>query len=71
MIVSSLFIASVIVLEAGPVYILFLAGLRGDPVSPLQWIFIVGSFLAAGVVMVLAVVKPMKSGLKALERHET
>lgn len=70
MMASSLFIAIVIVLEAGPVYILFISSVRGDAVSTYQWPFIIISFLGVLVINALAVFKPMKVGLKALSEHE-
>ncbi len=38
------FIAAVIVLEAGPVYAVFMAGLHGRRLTSLQWAWLVGSF---------------------------
>jgi ABC-2 type transport system permease protein len=70
MIVSSIFIGIVIVLEAGPVYILFMADLRGNAVSAMQWVFIITSFCAVLIINIVAVFKPMKMGLQALEEYE-
>ena len=70
MIVSSIFIGAIIVLEAGPVYILFMADLHGNQVSIYKWAFIVISFLAVLAINSLAVLKPMNMGLKALQDHE-
>lgn len=63
----SLFVAVVVVLEAGPVYILFTAQAKGVPVAPYQWVFIVGSFSAVLVVIALVIRKPMVKGLRAYE----
>jgi ABC-2 type transport system permease protein len=70
MITSSLFIAIIIVLEAGPVYILFMSDLSGNRITASQWVFIGVSFVAVFVVSMLAIFKPMKMGLKALEEYE-
>ena len=70
MIISSLFIAIVIVLEAGPVYVIFMANLRGVAISSFQWLFIVPSFLAVLLLSVFVVYQPMKMGLEALSRYE-
>jgi len=70
MVVSSLFVGLVIVLEAGPVYILFMAGVREGVISFLEWLFIILSFSAALLVNGAAVFWPMKAGLKALEEYE-
>lgn len=34
------------------------------------WIFIIASFLVVFVIIILAVLKPMKTGLKALQNYE-
>jgi ABC-2 type transport system permease protein len=70
MIVSSLFIATIIVLEAWPVYILFMSDLRGNAVTMFQWFFIVVSFLAVFIINAVAIFIPMKIGLKALQKYE-
>jgi ABC-2 type transport system permease protein len=70
MIVSSIFIAIIIVLEAGPVYIIFMAGVRGMALTAMQWLFIVPSFIAVFVISAFVVYKPMKVGLGALIRYE-
>ena len=70
MIVSSLFIATIIVLEAWPVYILFMSDLRGNAVTMFQWFFIVVSFLTVFVINAVAIFIPMKIGLKALQKYE-
>jgi ABC-2 type transport system permease protein len=70
MMLSAAFVALIVVLEAGPVYVLVMAELRGLPVTALQWVFIASSFSAVLVLMALAVFKPMSMGLKALSEHE-
>jgi ABC-2 type transport system permease protein len=70
MIYSAMFIAMIVVLEAGPVYILFTANLRGTPISPIQWVFVGSSFAATLVLIALATYKPMKMGLEALHQYE-
>jgi ABC-2 type transport system permease protein len=70
MMISSLFIASVIVLEAWPVYVLFTADIAGQSVLMYQWFFIVLSFIIALVLVLFAVFIPIKKGLKALQDHE-
>lgn len=70
MIVSSLFIGVIIVLEAGPVYVLFVSNVRGQPVSTYQWMLITLSFTTAFLINAAAVFWPMKIGLKALREYE-
>ena len=70
MIISSLFIGIVILLEAGPVYIIFMSELQGNAISTIQWLFITVCFLLAAALNLVALFKPMKMGLKALEAYE-
>jgi len=70
MIFSALFMAVIIVLEAGPVYIIFMSGVKSVPISAIQWLFIIPSFLAVIVINLLAVYKPMKMGLASLSDYE-
>ncbi len=70
MIVCSIFIGSVIVLEAGPVYVLFMSNVRGNPITVSQWIFIIMSFTAAFIINMVAIFMPMKMGLKVLSEYE-
>lgn len=70
MMISALFIACVIILEAGPVYILFTSHLNEKVVSPLQWSFITGSFFSVLVISAIAVYKPMQIGLRHLRAYE-
>jgi len=70
MIVSVLFIALIIVLEAGPVYVIFMANVKGVSLTGLQWLFIIPSFAAVLFIGILTVYKPMKMGLTALSQYE-
>jgi len=70
MVASSVFIGLVIILEAGPVYLLFMADVKGDPVSTTKWIYIILSFAAVFLIQLLALFRPMKKGLSALEGYE-
>jgi len=70
MILSAAFVALIVILEAGPVYVLVMADLRGLPVAMWQWFLIVLSFAAVLFIMAAAVYKPMKMGLKALSQYE-
>jgi ABC-2 type transport system permease protein len=70
MIISSLFTGLVIVLEAGPVYTIFMSQVRHTPVSVFQWIFILVSFLAVLTAVSVAVFMPLRLGIRALDRHE-
>lgn len=68
MMFSVLFLAIIIILEAGPVYILFMADHKGVPITGLQWLYIILCFLLVLFFNALAVYKPMKVALEAIER---
>ena len=70
MIFSAIFLAIIIILEAGPVYLIFMANVRGNAITGLQWSFIIPSFLMVLVINFLAVHIPMKMGLEALVKYE-
>jgi len=69
MALSAGFISTVIVLEATPVYSLFMAGMHQRAMTPFEWSWIVGSFVLVLIICVLATVLPMKFGEKQLLRH--
>jgi ABC-2 type transport system permease protein len=70
MIISSVFIALVIMLEAGPVYTILSTHFRGEEITHLQWIWIVGSFIMVIFLNIFAVQRPMAAGLKAINGYE-
>jgi ABC-2 type transport system permease protein len=70
MISSAFLIALIVLLEAGPAYILLMSEMKQRAVTPLQWLFVVSSFAAVLVIGSVASVKPISMGIKALERME-
>ena len=70
MILAMGFIALVIVLEAGPVYTVFMAQVRHHSLSLLQWLYIGGSLLLAALVNGAAVWLPMRYGIRKLSEYE-
>ena len=68
MILCAGFIGAVTVLEAGPVYSVFKAGIRGESLSPIHWIWLIGSFFLVLILCILAVLLPMHSGERHLNR---
>ena len=60
------FIASVIALEAGPVYTIFMGGMRGMSLSIGQWIWLTGSFSAAVILCLMAFALPMRIAVRGL-----
>jgi ABC-2 type transport system permease protein len=70
MIISAIFMGAIIVLEAGPVFIIFMADIRDRVISAPQWLFIIASFLGVLAVITVTIYKPMKMGIKALMQYE-
>jgi ABC-2 type transport system permease protein len=68
MIACAGYIGAVILIEAGPVYQLFMADIRGKIISPGTWLWIVGSFGAAFVFSLLAIILPMRFGENRLSK---
>ena len=66
MLIAAGFIVLVIVLEAGPVYAVFMAGFRGRSLSGLQWVWLVVSFTLVVLLCILAVILPMRLGERRL-----
>jgi len=66
MILCACFIALVIVLEAGPVYSVFMTDFRRISLTALQWIWLIGSFSLVLVLCILALVIPMRWGERRL-----
>jgi ABC-2 type transport system permease protein len=67
MILCSVFIGLVIILEAGPVYQVFMAGVHGRGLSVGKWVWLVISFALALLLCVLAVIVPMRIGERRLQ----
>jgi len=66
MILCAGFIAIIIVLEAGPVYSVFMADFRGVTLSMLQWLWLIGSFSLVLGLCIIALVLPMRWGERRL-----
>ena len=70
MIVSALFMAAILALEAAPAYLIVLSGIKGGHISGIKWVFIISSFVAVLVINATAVYKPIQMGVAALEEYE-
>jgi ABC-2 type transport system permease protein len=68
MIVCAGYIGTVILIEAGPVYHIFMAHIHGRSLSPLTWLWIIGSFSAAFVLSMTAIILPMQFGEQRLSK---
>jgi ABC-2 type transport system permease protein len=69
MIVCASYIGLIILIEAGPVYHLFMADFRGKTLSAAIWLWIIGSFATAFVFSLLAIALPMQFGEKRLSKR--
>jgi len=70
MIITLLFIGTVVTLEAWPIYRIFVALSMSARMSPTNWAWVALSFLLVIALNVLAVVLPIKIGLKRLLDRE-
>ncbi len=70
MILSALYMAVIIMLEAGPVYIFFSADLFNRPITSGEWVMISGSFILVIAITLFTIYKPMKMGIEALKKYE-
>ena len=70
MILSMIFIGMVVLLEAWPVYILFMAKVQHRSISALQWAGILASFGGVAALIVVTTIGPIKLGLKKLEETD-
>ncbi|MFC1886483.1 hypothetical protein ACFLZM_05450 [Thermodesulfobacteriota bacterium] len=66
MILSTAYIGAVTILQAGPVYTVFMSNIRGYTLSTLQWLWLVVSFSIAFFLSILAVILPIRFGEKKL-----
>ena len=64
------FISSVIVLEAGPVYSIFMKGIRGENLTGVQWVWLGGSLFVVLALCLITVVMPLRLGEKRIFRYE-
>jgi len=68
MIVCAGYIGLAVIIEAGPVYHLFMAGIRNKIISIYAWIWIFGSFTLVLFISVLAISLPMRFGERRLAK---
>jgi ABC-2 type transport system permease protein len=66
MIYSAGFIGLVTILQAGPVYSIFMAGIRNQSISSFQWTWICLSFALVVLICGLALLLPMRFGIARL-----
>jgi ABC-2 type transport system permease protein len=68
MIVCSGYIVLVILIEAGPVYRLFMSHLHGRPLALSTWLWIAAALASVPVSSLLAVTLPLRFGRRQLAR---
>ncbi len=66
MMVCAGYVGAVIIIEAGPVYRLFMANIKGDVLTIFEWGWVIGSFTLVFSLSITAVMVPMKFGEKRL-----
>jgi ABC-2 type transport system permease protein len=66
MLAAAGFIAAVVILEANPVYTMFMADFHGRTLSGVQWVRLALSFFLVLLLCVLAVILPMRFGERRL-----
>ncbi|HEY6010290.1 MAG TPA: hypothetical protein VIX18_02375, partial [Nitrospirota bacterium] len=71
MLLTMVFIGTVVLLEAWPVYKIFTAQTLGSRITPAGWASIALSFIAVVCVNGAALFIPMKTGLKRLRQMES
>ena len=69
MILSAAFIAAVVMLQAGPVYHIFMAGLRGRPLTDGLILWTAAAFALALVLCAVTLILPMRFGQRRLATH--
>jgi len=68
MMVCAGYVGAVIIIEAGPVYRLFMANIQGKALTVFEWVWILGSFALVFFLSIAAVMVPMKFGEKRLSK---
>jgi ABC-2 type transport system permease protein len=68
MMICAGYIGIVIILEAGPVYNIFMAGITKRVLSNLEWIWIIGSFALVFILSILVITLPMRFGERRLSK---
>jgi ABC-2 type transport system permease protein len=66
MMVCAGYVGAVVIIEAGPVYRLFMANIQGKVLTVFEWVWILGSFILVFSLSIAAVMVPMKFGEKRL-----
>jgi ABC-2 type transport system permease protein len=69
MLVAAGFIGLVLILEAGPVYRIFMAGFRDRALTSLEWVWTVASFTLAAGICTAAFLLPMRYGHRRLSQY--
>jgi len=69
MVLSALFIGGILMMEAGPVYSIFMARFHGKSIGFITWLWSIISFVLGGGLCVATAIVPMKIGEKRLARR--
>ncbi len=69
MMICAAYIAGVIILEAGPVYHLFMSDIKGRAFSFRGWIWVISSFSLSFLISIIGIILPMKFGEAKLTKR--
>lgn len=68
MMVCAGYVGAVIIIQAGPVYRIFMADIHGKILTVFEWVWVLGSFTLVFSLSIAAVMVPMKFGEKRLSK---
>ncbi|UCD90387.1 MAG: hypothetical protein JSW04_02815 [Desulfobacterales bacterium] len=68
MMICAGYVGIMIILEAGPVYNIFMAGITKRALSSFEWIWIIGSFTLVFMLSILVIILPMRFGERKLSK---
>ena len=68
MMICAGYVGGVIIIEAGPVYRIFMSNIHGKVLTVFEWGWIIGSFTLVFSLSIVAVMVPMKFGEKRLSK---
>jgi ABC-2 type transport system permease protein len=71
MICCAILVGGVIMLEAGPVYSIFMSGIKNKALSTGEWVWNIFCFTLVPVISVLCIIVPMKLGAARLKKRQS
>ena len=68
MMICGVYLGCIIIIEAGPVYNIFMAVIKERVITVFEWIWIIGSFILVFILNIIAIVLPIRFGEKKLSK---